>query len=364
MPERLHVRKDGEIIYDITLESGFDNIAKELKALSYDSSVKIMIVTDTNVAPLYLEELKNALFDEYKNIYSCVIDAGEENKTIETVQNVYEDLILNKFERRDLLIALGGGVVGDLTGFTAATYLRGVDFIQIPTTLISMSDSSIGGKTGVDFKAYKNMVGAFYMPKLVYMNLSALNSLPDRQLASGMGEVIKHGYIKNRDLLDKLNNSVEKIHNKEFSFMKEIIYMNCDIKRGVVENDPTEKGERALLNFGHSIGHAIEKLMNFELYHGECVALGMQAASYISYKRGNITEDEYTSVIDICKKYDLPTKFTPKGFNAINIIETMKSDKKMDKGTLKFILLEKVGSAIIDRTVTDEEITEAVKTII
>ena len=364
MLDRLHVKKDNTIIYDICYENNFDNFSSELQSLSYDPNIKIAIISDSNVAPLHLNELTKAISSIYPNIFTFIFEAGEANKTLDTVADAYEFLIKNKFERKDLLIALGGGVVGDLTGFTAATYLRGIDFIQVPTSLIAMSDSSVGGKTGVDFRSFKNMVGAFYMPKLVYMNISVLKTLPQRQLSSGMGEVIKHGYIRDKSLLARLSAESENIFACDSELMKEIVYTNCDIKRSVVESDPTEKGERALLNFGHSIGHAIEKLMNFELFHGECVALGMCGAAYISLKRGHISEAEYNSVIEICRLYNLPTTITSPGFNAINIVETMKSDKKMEAGKIKFILLESIGNAIIDRTVTDEEIIEAVNTIL
>ena len=355
MQDRLHVKKDGQIIYDICFNNSFDALSDELSALSYDSSVKIMIVTDTNVAPLYLEELKNSLINSFPNLFCYTFEAGEENKNLSSINEIYESLIINKFERRDILIALGGGVTGDMTGFAAATYLRGVDFIQIPTTLISMSDSSIGGKTGVDFKSYKNMVGAFHMPRLVYMNFSLLKSLPKRELCGGMGEVIKHGYIKDKALLKRLYECKESILKCDEDVLGEIIFANCNIKRAVVENDPTEKGERALLN---------EKLMNFSLLHGECVALGMCVAAYISYKRGNITKEDYKQLKEILTEYNLPTEITPDGFNAINVIQTMKSDKKMDKGSLKFILLQEVGNAIVDKTVTDNEIEEALLTVL
>ena len=187
--------------------------------------------------------LKNILTKSFPQIFCYEFQAGEASKNTDTVNGVYEFLIQNHFDRHDLMIALGGGVVGDLTGFTAATYLRGIDFIQVPTSLLSEVDSSIGGKTGVDFMQYKNMVGVFYQPKLVYMNLNVLKTLPKDQLISGFGEILKHGLIRNHDYF---------------------------LKRDVVERDPKEKGERALLNFGHTIGHAVEKLSDFGLSHGVC----------------------------------------------------------------------------------------------
>ena len=197
MSKRLPVNKDNKFCYDIVYEHDFSHLTEELNQLDFNlQDKKICIITDSNVEKLYLNELSNLLAKSCISVSSFTFEAGEESKNLTTVQNVYEFLIRNKFNRKDLLIALGGGVVGDLTGFCAATYLRGIDFIQIPTTLLALVDSSIGGKTGVDFSQYKNMVGAFHMPRLVYMNLSVLNDLPGRQYFAGMAEVLKSALIK------------------------------------------------------------------------------------------------------------------------------------------------------------------------
>ena len=193
--ERIPIRRDGDVIYDIVLRDSFDGLGEEIAALGL-SGRKFCIVTDTNVAPLYLESVRAAVADKASAVAEYVFPAGEGSKNLDTVRGLYEHLILEHFDRKDILIALGGGVVGDLCGFAAATYLRGVGFIQIPTTLLSQVDSSIGGKTGVDFDSYKNMVGAFHMPRLVYMNISVLKTLPAEQFTAGMGEVIKHGLIR------------------------------------------------------------------------------------------------------------------------------------------------------------------------
>ena len=294
-------------------------------------------------------------------VYIFTIPAGETNKNLDVVQTVYTYLIEEHFERRDMIVALGGGVVGDLAGFTAATYLRGIDFIQVPTSLLAQVDSSIGGKTGVDFAKYKNMVGAFHMPRLVYINIDTLSTLSVRLFNSGFGEIIKHGLIKNREYFDYLDTNYEHIKTLEPEYIMETVYGSCLIKADVVNNDPTEKGERALLNFGHTLGHAVEKLMNFSLYHGECVALGMICASYISKERGYISEDDYAAIRKMLRKYGFPTKV--EGLDIFSILEVSKSDKKMDNGTIKFILLKKLGQAYIDKTVMDEEILEAIQFI-
>lgn len=360
MAKRLTIHRDNVPIYDIVIDRNFNSLASELTKINLNNR-KICVVTDSNVAPLYLDAVKK----ELSSLSGCVIDfiftAGEENKNLDTVKNLYEHLILNHFERRDLIVALGGGVVGDLSGFCAATYLRGIDFIQVPTTLLAQVDSSIGGKTGVDFSSYKNMVGAFHMPKLVYINTTTLNSLDDRIFNSGFGEIIKHAYIKNKNYLDLLKNSKELIISRDDECMEKIIYESCLIKGNVVESDPTEKGERMLLNFGHTLGHAVEKLSNFSMYHGECVVLGMICALYISMKRNKITKYEYDEALAIFDSFNYPVKVT--GMNASDVINVSKSDKKMSEGKIRFTLLNKVGEGCISYDVTEDEMRESLKEI-
>ena len=362
MAKDLPVTLDGKVIYHIKLTDSFQGLAEELKHLGYQADQKICIVTDSNVAKLYAETVKNILTENFLHVFCYEFQAGEASKNTDTVNGVYEFLIQNHFDRHDLMIALGGGVVGDLTGFTAATYLRGIDFIQVPTSLLSEVDSSIGGKTGVDFMQYKNMVGVFYQPKLVYMNIDTLSTLSARLFNSGFGEIIKHGLIKNREYFDYLDVNYEHIKALEPEYLMETIYQSCIIKAEVVNHDPTEKGERALLNFGHTLGHAVEKLMNFSLYHGECVALGMICASYISKERGYITDSDYAAIRAMIKKYGFPTKV--EGLDIFSVLEVSRSDKKMEKGVVKFILLRELGNAVIDRTVTCDEMTQALKEIL
>ena len=291
-----------------------------------------------------------------------VFPAGEEHKNLDTVQKLYETLILEQFDRKDVLVALGGGVVGDLCGFAAATYLRGVSFIQIPTTLLSQVDSSIGGKTGVDFLSYKNMVGAFHMPRMVYSNMAVLRTLPPEQYSSGMGEVVKHGLIQNADYYQWLHYCSREIMERRLQTCEEMILSSDLIKQKVVEEDPGEQGVRALLNFGHTLGHAIEKEMNFSLLHGHCVALGCLAAAYISHLRGKISMDEVELLGELLEQFELPRTVT--GISPEAVIRATKNDKKMDGGTVKFILLERVGDAYVDRTVTEEEMRRGLSYIL
>lgn len=358
MAKDLPVTLDASVIYHIKLTDSFQNLSAELKSLGYQADQKICIVSDTNVAKLYMEKVVAILKEDFPSVSCYEFLAGEASKNTDTVNGVYEFLIQNHFDRHDLMIALGGGVVGDLTGFTAATYLRGIDFIQVPTSLLSQVDSSIGGKTGVDFMQYKNMVGAFYQPKLVYMNLNVLKTLPREQLISGFGEILKHGLIKNNAYFLWMKEHENEILDLEYDALEEMVYQSCLIKRDVVERDPKEKGERALLNFGHTIGHAVEKLSDFGLSHGVCVGLGMAAASYISYRQGNLTKEQLSFIEETLKHFGLQIRTS--GQNPEDVLKTTKLDKKMVGNQIKFILLKTPGDAYIEKNLTDEQILEGI----
>ncbi|MBR5579012.1 MAG: 3-dehydroquinate synthase [Lachnospiraceae bacterium] len=361
MSKRLEVNYNKKPCYSILIENDFSKLSSEVTALGY-SNRKIAIITDSNVEGYYLQEVTGLLKEISDTVVSFVFPAGESNKTLETVQNCYEFLIQNKLDRKDILVALGGGVVGDLCGFVAATYLRGIDFIQIPTTLLAQLDSSIGGKTGVDFQQYKNMVGAFKMPSLVYMNLSTLKSLDERQFFNGFAEAMKHGLIKDAMYYEWMLSQMYEIGEREPQVLEELVFRSCEIKKAVVEKDPLEKGDRALLNFGHTLGHAIEKYKNFQMLHGECVALGCVAAAFISWKKQLLSMEEYYEIRDMFVPFQLPISVDH--IDVDEIIQITKSDKKMEQGTIKFILLKKIGKAIIDTTVTEEELRSAMEEII
>jgi 3-dehydroquinate synthase len=361
MNHTLTVNYENKPAYDIRIEPDFGKLAEAIQALNMDHR-RFMIISDCNVAKIYLNEIMEAIRPYAVMVTSYVFSAGESSKTLTTVNECYEQLILSGFDRNDVLIALGGGVVGDLTGFVAATYLRGIRFIQVPTSLLSMVDSSIGGKTGVDYKAYKNMVGAFHQPKLVYMNLTTLNSLRNIEFTSGMGEVIKHGLIKDISYYRWLKEHEAGILAKQYDLLAEMIYRSCQIKKEVVERDPKEQGERALLNFGHTIGHSIEKLKEFALLHGECVNIGMAAAAYISFKRGYLEIAEYNDILETIRSFHQPVSVS--GLSADQVYEVTKLDKKMDLDQIRFILLKKIGEAVIDNKVTREEMLEAIKKVL
>ena len=360
MAERLPILMNKKPCYDIVFSKGFEELPEELKAFDV-AERKICIVTDSNVDELYGEQVLNLLQNSCAKAVKYAFPAGEESKNLDTVKEVYKFLIEEKIDRKDMLVALGGGVVGDLTGFTAATYLRGIDFIQIPTTLLAQADSSIGGKTGVDFYGYNNMLGAFKMPRLVYMNISVLATLEDRQFFSGFAEIMKHGIIKDSIYYEWLIENMYEICERDPDTLLEMVQRSCNVKKLVVEKDPTEQGDRALLNLGHTIGHAIEKAKNFTLYHGECVALGTVAAAYISWKKELLSMEEYYEIRDMFVPFYLPISVD--GIDAQEILKLTKSDKKMESGKIKFILLKKIGKAVIDTTVTDEEILAAIEEI-
>ena len=351
---------NGGFDYSILWEDSFANLSEAIKSLSLNFG-KICIVTDSNVASLYAEEVKTVISTLGVQVDEFVFPAGETPKNLDTVKELYAFLIDKKYGRNDILVALGGGVTGDLTGYAAATYLRGIDFIQIPTTLLAQVDSSVGGKTGVDFEQYKNMVGAFHQPRLVYMNMKTLKTLPDEQFASGMGEVLKTALIRDGEFYEWVINHMDEIGERIAPVLSKMIRRCCEIKAEVVEQDPTEQGERAILNLGHTIGHAIEKVANGQLLHGQCVALGTTAAAYIAYKREVLSIDECYEIRDMNLAFDLPMFFD--GLKSEDILEATKSDKKMVNGAIKFVLLDEIGHAFIDTTVTEEEILDAINFI-
>ena len=354
MAQRLPVLYNKKPCYDIVFQQSFDGLWEELAELGA-ADKRLCIVTDSTVDGLYAAQILKFLEGKCRKAVKYVFPAGEEHKNLDTVRDVYRFLIEEGFDRKDMLLALGGGVCGDLTGFVAATYLRGIDFLQIPTTLLAQADSSIGGKTGVDFDSYKNMVGAFHMPQLVYTAVTSLQTLTQEQFACGMGEVIKHGLIMDADYYEWLQAHREEILARNLSVCEQMILISCRIKRDVVEQDPTEQGIRGILNFGHTLGHAIEKLMHFQLLHGQCVALGSVAAVGLSAKRGEITLEDALQIREVFFQFGLPVAIADFGLSKEEIIAATKNDKKMDSGKIKFILLHRIGEAFIDRTVTDEE---------
>lgn len=355
------VHKDNKPCYHILISKDFNDLADGI--INSKGRIKrLCIVTDSNVSSLYLNQIKDICKGVAEQVESFIFEAGERSKNLYIVKDLYEFLIRKEFDRQDILVALGGGVVGDLTGYAAATYLRGIDFIQIPTTLLAQVDSSIGGKTGVDFDSYKNMVGAFKMPKLVYINTATLLTLDDTQFSSGMGEVIKYGCISDYDYFKWLEINIETVKSRDLDTLSQMVYVSCENKRKVVEEDPTEKGLRAILNFGHTIGHAVEKECNFTLAHGECVAIGMAAALWLAQSKGMLSKADKDRIIELLIKYNLPVSVS--NVDKTAILKAMRNDKKMSAGKLKFILISRIGEAYIDSSLTFDDFGHAVNYIV
>lgn len=308
---------------------------------------KIAIITDHNLNDIYGLEIKDNLEKEGFETNIISIKPGEQSKNLNTVSEVYDKLLDLGITRSDLILTLGGGVVGDLGGFVASTFLRGVDVIQMPTSLLSQVDSSVGGKVGVDLPRGKNLVGSFYQPKLVLIDTDMLNTLPERYFNDGMGEVIKYGCIRDEELFKKLENieSTDELMKK----IDDIVYSCCDIKRKVVENDERDTGERMILNFGHTMGHAIEKAFNFERFsHGEAIVIGMVMISDLSERLGITEEGTSKKIKDLAVKYGLPYEVELSNKN--DILESISLDKKNVNNKLNIILLKRIGESFIFRT--------------
>lgn len=311
-------------------------------------SRQVCIVTNDVVAPLYLEKLKSILTDFQVQV--VVLPDGEKYKTLETVSQIYDSLLAQNFSRSSTLIALGGGVIGDMTGFAAATYQRGVNFIQMPTTLLSQVDSSVGGKTGVNRPMGKNMVGAFYQPKCVLADIATLDTLAERELKAGLAEVIKYGLINNVEFYDWLEQNLSSLLARDADALKHAILVSCAEKAKIVATDEREEGIRAILNLGHTFGHAIETATGYsEWLHGEAVATGMVMAADLSWRLGLLTKVEAGKIKDIIAAAGLPV--TPPNIDAQTFVNLMSRDKKAEQGKIKFILLEAIGKARIQANI-------------
>ncbi len=357
---RLTVKTPDKKDYDIVITSGFEALADELKRLDLTGR-RAMIVSDTTVWPLHGESLCAVLADNDIAVESYVFRAGEGSKTKSVSDEILYKLAELGFKRTDIVIALGGGVVGDMAGYVASQYHRGLPFLQVPTTMLAMSDSSVGGKNGVDHNNIKNVFGTFYFPALVYMNIATLDTLDERQFYNGFAEAMKNAIIKDVHFYEWIIDSMYEICEKDHDTLEDLLYKSVTVKKIVVEKDPWEDGERALLNFGHTLGHAIESCKMGTLLHGECVALGMVAAAHISYKKQMISLEEYLELRDMLVPFNLP--ITVEDIDIEEIIKRVGRDKKQDNAGLKFILLKKIGKAVIDRSVTEDEMREALKEI-
>lgn len=344
--------------YPIHIGSGLLANAELLKA--YLPKKRVAIVTNTTVAPLYLDRLQDTLRQIDVQSEIVVLPDGEIYKTAETLNLIFDALLTHRCERSTPLIALGGGVIGDMTGFAAATYLRGVPFIQVPTTLLSQVDSSVGGKTGINHPLGKNMIGAFYQPQLVLADITTLNTLPDKELSAGLAEVIKYGLIRDLPFLEWLEQNMDKLLARDAASLQYAVMRSCQNKADVVAADERESGERALLNLGHTFGHAIESGMGYGNWlHGEGVAAGTMMAADLSWRMGWISADDVARIRTLFVRAHLPVLAPDLGVE--KYLDYMGHDKKVEGGKLRFVLLRKLGRAELVSNIPSDKLQQTLE---
>jgi 3-dehydroquinate synthase len=346
--------------YDVRVEPGIlTNAGTALRSVT--KAGKAAIVTDSIVSPLYAQTLIQSLQQAGIEPILATLPTGEEHKNLSTLLPIYDQLLSQRMERATPLLALGGGVVGDMAGFIAATILRGVPFIQIPTTLLAMVDASVGGKVGVDTRAGKNLIGAFHQPILVLADPLTLATLPPKEMRGGLAECIKHDIIRDAAGFDDLERNILRALAGDVPYLTQLIAHNVAIKAKVVAADPYEKGERAHLNLGHTFGHAIEIVSNFQISHGQGVALGTTAAAFVAERLGPLTSNQRHRIKAILEKVNLPTSGLTVDTEAV--FEAMRLDKKVKNGRIRFILPMGIGDAVIRDDVPDDLVREALQSL-
>lgn len=350
------LEKKGYSIYISDSYKNFNECLPEEK-----NKRSFVIITDTNVKKYQLSDFYKILQNKIEKIYIYVIEAGEESKKLSTIENIYSFLYEHNICRNDVIIALGGGVVGDITGYVASTYMRGITFIQVPTTLLAQVDSSMGGKTGVNFKNIKNAVGTFYQPKFIYTNLSAIDTLPTREYLCGLSEMIIHCIIKNNSLFEFIESNIQAIKSRNKDILQYLIKENCKIKIEIIEKDAFDFGIRKILNFGHTFGHGIEGVYLDKLYHGECVAIGSICAFYMAEEIGLINSFDRKRLELLFKNLGLPSSL--KKLDVDSVYTYMLHDKKNNNGEFTFILPEKIGKVVEYKTNDIELIKKVLRKI-
>ena len=345
--------------YAIEIGRGFLQDADRWHALVGDRGV--IVVTDDQVGPLYAHQLKEGL-KHVAQLTEVVLPSGERHKHLQSIERILDAALEDRHERQSLFIALGGGVVGDMTGFAASCFLRGADFLQVPTTLLAQVDSSVGGKTGVNHAMGKNLIGAFYQPKHVLIDLDTLLTLPEREYAAGLAEVVKYGLIRDGEFFRWLVTQRDLLKQRDMDTVAMAVKRSCEIKAAVVAADEREAGVRAHLNFGHTFGHAIERMQGYGHWlHGEAVAAGMVMAARISTHRGDLAPEVVQQLIAFNQSVGLPSA-PPAGHTAADFLEAMSSDKKVSAGKIRYILLRDLGTAWITDSVTLEDIAGVIAT--
>jgi 3-dehydroquinate synthase len=342
-------------IYEIRIGSGLlPQVGPWLRELGF--SGKTVIITDTSVKGLYADVLSGGLADAGFSGGILEIPPGEVLKTLEMAGGLYQRLTEVYAERSTPVLALGGGVIGDLAGFVAATYMRGVPLVQVPTTLLAQVDSSVGGKTAVDHGQLKNMIGAFYQPKMVVADVDTLKTLPEAEFANGMAEVIKHAAILDAGLFDYLEKNIAKALTRDAGVLEEIVAWNARIKAGVVAQDERESGLRAVLNFGHTVGHAIESVSSFGIKHGQAVAVGMVVEAEISARLGTFDRDSLARLKNMLVRAGLPVAVPDIDIDVV--MTAMRHDKKVTEGKVRFVLLNAIGDAYVTDAVSPSLVQE------
>lgn len=341
--------------YPIEIAHGCLNVCAE-KIAALCPAKKYAVLTDSTVVKLYASPLLASFDQAGLTAHLFPIEAGESRKNLNTISELAERLALAGFDRHDALIALGGGVIGDICGFLASIYMRGIPFVQVPTTLLAQVDSSVGGKTGVDIDAGKNLIGTFYQPKAVFIDPATLHSLPREEMRSGLAEVLKYGLIRDNSFFDFLAAKREDIFRLDAATLTEIIATCCRIKADVVVADEREGGLRRILNFGHTLGHAVEAASRYSLSHGFSVSIGMMAAARLSARRGLLTPSERDNIYTVLTDYGLPVEIPPE-LDEEQIRFFLKTDKKAVDGRLVFVLLHGIGQVEMHDDISAEEIT-------
>lgn len=345
----------GERSYRIAIDSGMlANLGKSLRDFGFSS--KTAVVSNPTVFSLYGSRVAESMRDAGFDVTVIVLPDGEEYKNLSSVERIYGEMLTAQLDRKSALIALGGGVIGDITGFAASTYMRGIDFIQVPTTLLAQVDSSVGGKTGVNHQLGKNMIGTFWQPRLVWIDIDTLKSLPSREFLSGIAEVIKYGVIRDEGFFSFLEKNRDKVLALDNDVLTHVVRLSCEIKANVVSEDERESGLRAILNYGHTIGHALETVTGYKKYlHGEAVCVGMCAEAKLASAVGLLEDSQLMRLKALIEAYGLPLSL-PEGVDSQLLISSMKLDKKTVSGDLTFILPEKIGKVRIQRGLSLKEI--------
>ena len=350
----------GNRSYPITIGNGIlQDVGSSLR--QYNFSSPIALVSNTTVFPLYGAAVSRSLSASGLTCTEIILPDGEEYKTLPHAERILDALLQARLDRKSAIVALGGGVIGDLAGFAASVYMRGIDFIQVPTTLLAQVDSSVGGKTGVNHARGKNMIGTFWQPRLVWIDIDTLVSLPRREFVAGTAEIIKYGIIGDRGLFDFLENFADDVLKLDRNPLRHIIFRSCEIKADVVRRDEREGGLRAILNFGHTIGHALETATGYTAFlHGEAVAIGMYIEAEIARLMGLIQQDEVLRIRRLISTYGLPSAI-PRNIDLEVFFASMKLDKKAVSGAIRFILPDRIGSVALHESVPESVIRKAVE---